>query len=510
MSPSGRGVVSGTIALATCQVGCIAALVFLSFDPGTPVRHLAALAMVAHIPYIALMVLVTRVGVPIKIWPVLAISLCMRLMLVAAPPVFSDDVYRYAWDGKVTDAGYNPYDHAPADPELVFLRDDGWKHINNRDLRTPYPPAAQAVFLCLGRLAPSLITFKLASAFADTGVTFLVMLLAGGAWWRRRGRQKVPDAGTAAAAGLVYGFNPLACIETGMSGHLEPFALLPLLLAVYLFGLASPRIRTLASSFFLAVACATKLVPVMLLPAMGRRNRWLWIAVPVLLVAFFAPILNAGTHIWESTDAMFRRWEGNAGMFAVMKAAVGQIVGGIASISRPEEMVHLSFMDVPARVLQGTFFSLHKDGVFDPSRPGAFSLEDISLFVAKAISAAILLAVIAKTYMSHFDVERAALWIMATFVIVSPVVHPWYLLWVLPFAALRGTWPWPVFSGTLFLAYLPIDGWLLRGVWEAPGWVPWIEYGTLLVSFAVWRYFRRVNRKIDEKNDSVDPNPCSQ
>jgi len=153
-------------------------------------------------------------------------------------------------------------------------------------------------------------------------------------------------------------------------------------------------------------------------------------------------------------------------------------------------MVHLSFMDVPARALQGTFFSLHKNGVFDPSRPGAFSLEDISLFVAKAISAAILLAVIARTYRSRFDPERAALWIMAAFVLVSPVVHPWYLLWVLPFAALRGIWPWPVFSGTLFLAYLPIDEWQLRGVWEAPAWVPWIEYGTLAVSFFIWWYFR--------------------
>ncbi len=490
MSPSGRGIVSGTIALATCQAGCIAVLVFLSHNPETPVRHLAALAMVSHIPYIALIVLVTRVGVPIKIWPVLAISLCMRLMLVAAPPVFSDDVYRYAWDGKVTGAGYNPYEYAPADPELTFLRDDGWKHINNRDLRTPYPPAAQAVFLCLGRLAPSLITFKLASALADTGVILLVVLLAGGTWRRRRGRQKLQDAGTAAVAGLVYGFNPLACIETGMSGHLEPFAILPTLLAIYLFGLARPGIRTLASSFFLAVACATKLVPVVLLPAIGSRNRWLWIAVPVLLVALFAPILDAGAHIWESTDAMVRRWEGNAGMFAVVKAAIGQIVGGIANISRPEEMVHLSFMDVPARALQGTFFSLHKDSVFDPSRPGAFSLEDISLFAAKAISAAILLAVITQTYRSRFDPGRAALWIMAAFVIVSPIVHPWYLLWVLPFAAIRGIWPWPVFSGTLFLAYLPIDGWLSRGVWEAPGWVPWIEYGTLVVSFAVWWYFR--------------------
>ncbi len=492
MSSSGRCIVSGTIALATCQAGCIAALVFLSFDPETPVRHLAALAMVSHIPYVALIALVMRVGVPIKIWPVLAISLCMRLMLVAAPPAFSDDVYRYAWDGKVTGAGYNPYAHTPADPELAFLRDDGWKHINNRDLRTPYPPAAQAVFLCLGRVAPSLITFKLASALADTGVTLLVVLLAGGAWWRRKGKQKLPDTGTAAVAGLVYGFNPLACIETGMSGHLEPFALLPMLLAVYLLGFARWGARTLASSFFLAVACATKLVPVLLLPPMGSRNRWLWIAVPVLFVAFFAPIFDAGAHIWESTDAMFRRWEGNAGMFAVVKVAAGQIVGGIANISRPEEMVHLSFMDIPARALQGTFFSLHKDGVFDPSRPGAFSLEDISLFAAKAISAAILLAVIVQTYRFRFDPARAALWIMATFIIVSPVVHPWYLLWVLPFAALRGIWPWPVFSGTLFLAYLPTDGWLSRGVWEAPGWVPWIEYGTLVVSFAIWWYFRRL------------------
>jgi alpha-1,6-mannosyltransferase len=43
----------------------------------------------------------------------------IRLAFVFQAPTLSGDVYRYIWDGRVIDAGFNPYLHVPADPALT-------------------------------------------------------------------------------------------------------------------------------------------------------------------------------------------------------------------------------------------------------------------------------------------------------------------------------------------------------------------------------------------------------
>jgi len=61
---------------------------------------------------------------------------------------------------------------------------------------------------------------------------------------------------------------------------------------------------------------------------------------------------------------------------------------------------------------------------------------------------------------------RATFLILAGVVLLSPTVHPWYLLWVLPFAAACLSWPWMLLAMLIPLSYLaPVGadvGWLLR------------------------------------------------
>src|SRR5689334_4625690 len=76
----------------------------------------------------------------------LALGAVAGLALVLAPPVLSDDVWRYLWDGRVLRAGISPYAHAPDHPSLAFLRDAGWRRVNNPEIPTIYPPVAQILF----------------------------------------------------------------------------------------------------------------------------------------------------------------------------------------------------------------------------------------------------------------------------------------------------------------------------------------------------------------------------
>lgn len=40
---------------------------------------------------------------------VVVVAVALRIAALAGAPVLSDDVYRYAWDGRVQAAGVNPY-----------------------------------------------------------------------------------------------------------------------------------------------------------------------------------------------------------------------------------------------------------------------------------------------------------------------------------------------------------------------------------------------------------------
>ena len=56
-----------------------------------------------------------------------ALALAWRAVLLAAPPLLSDDVYRYVWEGRIQGHGGNPYawEDRPEAARWTPMRDDG-------------------------------------------------------------------------------------------------------------------------------------------------------------------------------------------------------------------------------------------------------------------------------------------------------------------------------------------------------------------------------------------------
>jgi hypothetical protein len=80
------------------------------------------------------------------------------------------------------------------------------------------------------------------------------------------------------------------------------------------------------------------------------------------------------------------------------------------------------------------------------------------------------------------DPVHEALLILGGMLLLSPTVHPWYLLWALPFAAARLSGGWLLLGALVPLAYCGATGdvpWMLRS----------IEYGPplALMAYAAWR-----------------------
>ena len=107
----------------------------------------------------------------------------------------------------------------------------------------------------------------------------------------------------------------------------------------------------------------------------------------------------------------------------------------------------------------------------DPAAPGAFPIRDLSLAFSKLLLGIAFTAVIVLVWSRRVKPLPAASYILGALLIASPVLHPWYLAWLVPFPGLRPRVAWLWVGDSAPLLYVPLAGWHARGEWSEPGWV---------------------------------------
>lgn len=220
------------------------------------------------------------------LWWILGCALVMRLILLVTPPFLSTDIYRYVWDGRVQEAGINPYRYVPADPALASLRDpEIYPWINFADSETtPYPPVAEGLFRLVAATVPTLLGMKAAMvALEAVAVGVLLLLLA--------------RAGLPLTYILIYAWHPVPLWELAGNGHVDAAAVAFIALALLARGTDRPAWTGVA------LGCATlaKLWPVVLLPALWRRWDWkLPAALLATLAVGYLPYLDVGAGVLGS------------------------------------------------------------------------------------------------------------------------------------------------------------------------------------------------------------------
>ena len=372
------------------------------------------------------------------------VALALRVPAWLTPPTHSDDVHRYLWDGRVQRAGINPYRWAPDAPELTALRDDGWGRINNRALPTIYPPLAEAAFAA----APSLGAWKLVVALGDLGVALLLYM---GLADRRRL--------------VLWAWSPLVVLELGVNAHVDALGIALLVASL----LAWQRGRTSAAGALVAAAAAVKLLPVVALVGMRRRRTLLVAAVVALALAI--PYATAGPRMAGSLGEYGRRWRVNDGAYALLYAGAERLVAH----SRFAGRYDMAASPRLARLVTGR----DRDTLFP---------DEVASFVARAWAGAIFLAVVAWALWRRLSAIRLTEAAIGAFVLLTPALHPWYALWLLPLVAVGGSPAWLVLALLVPLGYLPLDGWLAGGPWRDPVWTRALEHGLTLVALAIDRW----------------------
>jgi hypothetical protein len=378
---------------------------------------------------------------------IVVVALALRVPAWLSPPVHSDDVHRYLWDGRVTRAGINPYGHAPDAPELQRLRDDEWQRINNRDLPTIYPPLAQLAFA----ISPSLWVWKIVVALADAAVALILFLWLAAA---QRDRRLV----------VTWAWSPLVTMELALNAHVDALGIGLLVGGL----LAWERGRRALAGGLVAAATLVKLLPVVVLTAM--RDRRALVTAMLVVLALALPFSGAGTKMLGSLGEYSRRWRINDGAFAVLHAAATKIVTH-TRFARRYEMA-----DSPrlARLVTGR----DRDEVYP---------DEIANLLARIVSGLVFVTLVAWALHQRAPPAKLAEVAIGAFVLLTPALHPWYVLWLLPLVAAGGSRAWLVLATLVPLGYRPLDGWLMRGTWHDPTWTRVLEHGATLLVLAIDR-----------------------
>ena len=253
--------------------------------------------------------------------PYLAVGIVLRVLLVFAFPLLSDDVYRFIWDGQLIVTGHNPFLHLPGyyleeGQRVAGLTPELFARLNSPDYHTIYPPVAQGIFTVAAWLSPrswygAAVVMKLFLLLAELGTLWLLYRL-------------LLHFGLPPARLLLYWLNPLVIVEIVGNLHFEGAMIFFLLGSLWLL----TRGRYGAAAGAMSLAVASKLLPLMLLPLLLRRlwrgQFWRYAVVfGVTTLLLFLPLLLGSGFVdgfGESLALYFQKFEFNASLYYLLRA----------------------------------------------------------------------------------------------------------------------------------------------------------------------------------------------
>ena len=420
------------------------------------------------------------------------LGLLMRLWALPLPVTHSQDVYRYLWDGAVQRAGQNPYLDPPAAARYADVQREQpevFASINHRHLPTIYPPAAQHMLSLSARLG---------KRGEDTGTAARRWkLLCGGAelllWLVFAGllrRQRIDLRWLS-----LWLLCPLPAIEIWLNGHIDVVGVLLLGLAVWAWPEPAPKPATEAQAedvedqeaakrepgpsmqpalaicaaacgAALSLAALVKPLAVVVLPGLRRLSRRAIViaAAAGLLAAVVAwvPYCQAGLRVTPSLGEYGRRWRSNDGAFALLQQT-SEVLTAIAY--RPP---YWAPWRIPALA---RWVSGRDRATVWP--------DELAGFLARALSALALGALLRLCIVRRLSAARAGLVLLSGYALLTPVLHPWYLLWPLLLAPQwrRAAWPVLVLCALAPLAYVPLIDELRGQPHREAAWPRLIEHG---------------------------------
>lgn len=242
---------------------------------------------------------------------------------------------------------------------------------------------------------------------------------------------------------MLYAWCPLVVKEIAFTAHPDGIGVCLLLAAIVLSG----KSRWKTASICLGMAAATKvfallLVPLVLLRAAPRY----WMLSAAVFLGLYAPFVLSGGTDMQSFAVFARKWEFNSAFFGILSAVLGTF---------------------ESKLVLGIGFA--------------------ALWISYGI----------RYRKSDEQIPRGDL-LYGALLAVSTVINPWYLLWLLPFAAVFPTaWAWTASLAVLasYITGLNLNDYTM-GPYQQPIWVRPLEFTPIVLAagYDVFRYRRQKTR----------------
>ncbi len=438
-----------------------------------PVRTLVVLELAAGAIYLVAVRAVRHTAATRRSMAIaVLVGALLRLAMLASTPMIEDDWYRYLWDGGVLANGLDPYRFSPSEARdrnrsgpipaawrrLAEASGQVVARVNHPDLRTVYPPVAQAAFAAAHWLKPwSLTSWRVVLICFEAATVVLLILL-------------LSRCGLPSLWFVIYWWNPLVVKETVNSAHMDS-VLFPFVLGAVLLAL---RGRHVGAAALLALGTGAKIWPVILLPvllrpllASPRRLAAPLVVFGTVSGALFLPVLLSGLDPDSGFAAYAGRWEMNDSLFMVLHAAVRAFPGRLGQAAAA---------GIVARSL------------------------------AVILLAGWLAHLIRRPWRHPAELAERCLLAIAGLFLLSPTQFPWYALWFMPFLAVRP-------RGSLLVLTVLLPLYYLRFHFASRGNAALFDYGIVWLEFLPvwclllweWRVARRREAKSDDAGDESTP-----
>jgi hypothetical protein len=400
------------------------------------------------------LVVATHRALPAR-W-LLATLLLVRVFFWFADPAFSDDIFRYVHEGRASQLGLaTPYATPPA--EITPLPDDGiTARVNHPEIPAAYPPLSQLVFLALAGigdgLGAPLTTFELFFGLCDVLVVLLL--------YRRR--QRWPGAW------VVYAAHPIPLLEVAWGAHLDALGVYLMIAGAIFLATGARGRHRVAGALLIGLAAGVKPIALLALLIQPLRLRSLVLTTAVAIAGAALPAVPYLLQDAPLTSGLVQystRWEAQPTGYALIESLVEP---AFTLRHERQRYTHLHLARSPAGLLLDVSGEPQLSAG-DARRVSDPILVDERLF-ARALAAAVFALILGALLLQGLGPWTRTAWAFGALWLLAPTVHPWYFLWLLPFAAVARSRALVLWAASGPLAYEVVVRANAGEPWDEAAW----------------------------------------
>nr|WP_230458320.1 glycosyltransferase family 39 protein [Leptospira weilii] len=384
-------------------------------------------------------------NIPFLFW--IVFGFILRILLLFADPMLSEDVYRFLWDGLLLSEGTSPFSFLPQDfslsnanPDTSALSTELLIEMNSLKFYSVYPPVLQFLFYVS---AKGMVFFQ--NVFV--GILIWKCILLGSEFGILRFLCKIlKEKRLSFHKSLIYWLNPLVLLEISGNAHPEAILIFFLTGAVWHLFRWTQKERTndfILHYIFLIFGILTKVTPLILVPYVVRillHKKQSFLVLKFFLLPAF--VVSAGIYLFP--DSVLKQRTSGIGVFFQLF----EFNGSVYYILR-------EFL----RTIGENFYASGK------------------ICAGTAFVSILLYSFWKKKKTGFRNLFQSAETIYLIFLILSTTVHPWYILPLLVFCIFSGNFYPIVWSFSIFVSYSAYSAFPYR---DSFFWLG-IEYGSLFL-----------------------------